>query len=331
MSATTMPVAEERFHPAPDARGKKVAVLGRMLVAPPAPMPITELQARAGLTPREAKKMDRFSMLTLAAVHPLVASLDDADRRDCGIISGNSAAGWSYTEPQLQALHAEGTTAVSPYLASAWFPAAPQGQVTIHLGLRGFAKTIATDRCAGMQAIAHAASRIAAGRARLLLAGGTEAPVTPFVRRAVEQDGGDAALLAEAAAFVLLGAAGDGDAVSIGHHASWPLPRCGVRSALEEHLVRERDDIGDLDHVVCCCDPADEGLSLVMRAIVRRTFGRTAAMHFPLRERGDSLGASSAVATHYAIELLARSCGTALVFTVGRQSAGVLSLCRDLD
>lgn len=160
----------------------------------------------SGLTARDIRKLDRFSLLAVVAARQCVvgAGLTLDQVRDCGIVTGNMTGGWTFTEPQLRSLHRSGLEEISPYLASAWFPAAPQGQISIHLKMHGYAKTIATDRCAGSQAVGFAFHRIQQGRSGLLLGGGAEAPITPFVRAAYSHSFGQAKYLGEGAAYVCI-------------------------------------------------------------------------------------------------------------------------------
>jgi Beta-ketoacyl synthase, N-terminal domain len=201
--------------------------------APPSPAaPPTladdQLAAASGLPPREVRKLDRFSLLAVAAARRALdgSGLTPEGWRGCGVLTGNMLAGWTFTEPQLAALHLGGAQTVSPYLATAWFPAAPQGQITIHLGLTGFAKTLTTDRCAGAQAVALAGERIAAGRDGLLLAGGVEAPKTPLVETALRLAGDGRTPLGEGAAYLLLGPSREGGVA---------LTTCAERPTLDRH------------------------------------------------------------------------------------------------
>jgi hypothetical protein len=163
----------------------------------------------AELGPRDLKKMDRMALLALCAARQAWrnAGCEDSDRALCGVMSGNAVAGWTFTEPQLRKLYSSGVDNVSPYLASAWFPAAPQGQISIHMNLRGYAKTVVTDRCAGTQAIGLAAEAISAARGERFLAGASEAPLTPFVEDASANSGQSRTALAEGAAYLVLGTA----------------------------------------------------------------------------------------------------------------------------
>jgi 3-oxoacyl-(acyl-carrier-protein) synthase len=65
-------------------------------------------------------------------------------------------------------------------MASAWFPAAPQGQVSIYYGIKGFSKTVVSDRASSLMALGYARKVLAKNKLNMILAGGMEAPVTPY-------------------------------------------------------------------------------------------------------------------------------------------------------
>lgn len=157
------------------------------------------------LTRRDGKKMDRFSLLGIAAAQSCFEDgrLDEKEIYGCEIFLGNMTGGWTYTEPQLRKLHSEGLLGISPYLASAWFPAAPQGQISIHLKVAGLAKTVTTDRCGGAQAIGMGLDRVRSNY-QLVLCGAVEAPVTPFVEAAYRKAYSNSAHLCEGAAMIVL-------------------------------------------------------------------------------------------------------------------------------
>jgi len=93
---------------------------------------------------------------------------------------GNAIGGWLYAETELRDLYIEGREGVSPFMASAWFPAAPQGQVSIHYGIKGYSKTIVSDRASSLMAIGYGAKNLVRDNNDFILAGGMEAPVTPY-------------------------------------------------------------------------------------------------------------------------------------------------------
>jgi 3-oxoacyl-(acyl-carrier-protein) synthase len=145
---------------------------------------IDDLEKYSTISERLLKKIDAFSHMALIASE---MSLQDAgidirneDPNLVGIFLGNALGGWLYAETELRDLYIEGREGVSPYMASAWFPAAPQGQVSIYYGIKGFSKTVVADRASSLMALGYARKVLAKNKLNLILAGGMEAPVTPY-------------------------------------------------------------------------------------------------------------------------------------------------------
>jgi len=145
---------------------------------------IDELDKYSHVSERLLKKIDAFSHMALIASE---LALQDAkidikkeDPNLIGIFLGNAIGGWLYAETELRDLYIEGREGVSPYMASAWFPAAPQGQVSIYYGIKGFSKTVVADRASSIEAIGYARKTLSKGKLNMILGGGMEAPVTPY-------------------------------------------------------------------------------------------------------------------------------------------------------
>ncbi|MDD5155330.1 MAG: beta-ketoacyl-[acyl-carrier-protein] synthase family protein [Candidatus Omnitrophica bacterium] len=145
---------------------------------------IDDLEKYSRVSERLLKKIDTFSHMALIASE---LALEDAgidikkeDPNLVGIFLGNALGGWMYAETELRDLYIEGRQGVSPYMASAWFPAAPQGQVSIYYGIKGFSKTVVADRASSLMAIGYARKTLAKNKLSMILAGGMEAPVTPY-------------------------------------------------------------------------------------------------------------------------------------------------------
>ncbi|MFA6216657.1 MAG: beta-ketoacyl-[acyl-carrier-protein] synthase family protein [Candidatus Omnitrophota bacterium] len=145
---------------------------------------IDDLEKYSHVSERLLKKIDVFSHMALIASEMALQDagidLKNEDPNLVGIFLGNALGGWLYAETELRDLYIEGREGVSPYMASAWFPAAPQGQVSIYYGIKGFSKTVVSDRASSLMALGYARTTLAKKKLNLILAGGMEAPVTPY-------------------------------------------------------------------------------------------------------------------------------------------------------
>ncbi len=145
---------------------------------------VKELEAYSHVSSRLLKKIDVFSHMALVAsqiaIEDAKIDISRENLKRAGIFMGNAIGGWLYAETELRDLYTEGREGVSPFLASAWFPAAPQGQVSIHYGIKGYSKTVVADRASSLMAIAYAAKTLNSGKDDFIIAGGMEAPVTPY-------------------------------------------------------------------------------------------------------------------------------------------------------
>jgi len=145
---------------------------------------VHELDAYSNVSSRLLKKIDLFSHMALVAselaLQDAKIDLQQENLERAGIFMGNAIGGWLYAETELRDMYIEGREGVSPFMASAWFPAAPQGQVSIHYGIKGYSKTVVADRASSLMAIAYAAKTLNRGKNDFILAGGMEAPVTPY-------------------------------------------------------------------------------------------------------------------------------------------------------
>jgi 3-oxoacyl-[acyl-carrier-protein] synthase II len=134
--------------------------------------------------PRLLKKIDFFSQLALVATELALKDahidLKNFDLKRSGIFLGNAIGGWFFAETELRDCYVEGRDGISPFMASAWFPAAPQGQISIFYGMKGYSKTVIADRAGSLIAMDYGARTLKKGKLDLVLAGGMEAPVSPY-------------------------------------------------------------------------------------------------------------------------------------------------------
>jgi len=294
------------------------------------------LQTAAGLQHREGRKLDRFSLLALAGARAAIigSHMRPNNTSQCGIYAGGMFGGWTFTEPQVRALHNDGIGAISPYLATAWFPGAPQGQISIHMQLTGFAKTVTTDRCCGAQAIGLAFERISEGLTpELMLAGAAEAPMTPFIQAALAQIPGHTVSVVEASAFLLL-SAGDVSRVQIRDHSTF----CNKLSAsyaierITKKTIEFVERLPKVPDVIMCNLPLMAGLENRVTKAIRPYVGQQGMLLFPTQVFGETLGASGALAAVAAREMLSTEYATSvLILSVGHQCGDLLLISREED
>lgn len=132
---------------------------------------------------KEARKMDRFAQFAVAAAKMAVqhAGLDmeKVDPYRVGVYVGSGIGGIMTLEDQLNKLFTRGPRRVSPFFVPMMIANMASGQVSIHLGAKG-PNSAAVSACAtGTHCIGDAFKIIQRGDADVMIAGGTEAPITP--------------------------------------------------------------------------------------------------------------------------------------------------------
>lgn len=147
-----------------------------------------------GLTKRQLKKLDRFTILGIAATRQVLQTsqfpLENEElRSQCGILLGNNTGGWGFVEPQMAPLYVSGMETLSPYVATAWFPTAVQGEVSILFGLGGHSKTYSAENISVGFAFEQALELLQEGVLSSCLVGGSEAPITQLVYNACMSSG----------------------------------------------------------------------------------------------------------------------------------------------
>jgi 3-oxoacyl-[acyl-carrier-protein] synthase II len=145
---------------------------------------IDDFDARAFLTDRRARRLDRFSQLAVVAADLAMrdAGLDPV--RDLpestGCYLGSALGGVAFAEAQHRAFLGQGVNAVSPALALSVFGGAAGSNIAIELGLRGPSVSNSNSCASGAIAVGEAFRLIRAGQAEVMLAGGAEAPLAPL-------------------------------------------------------------------------------------------------------------------------------------------------------
>jgi 3-oxoacyl-[acyl-carrier-protein] synthase II len=130
------------------------------------------------MTPKEARRTDRFAQLAIDAAHQAAAEADlpnGVDPRRIGVIVGTGVGGLTTLQAECTTWLKEGDRAVSPLFVPMMMPNAAAGQIAMRLGLHGPGFSIASACSTGAHSIGEAARMIARGEADAMVAGGTEA------------------------------------------------------------------------------------------------------------------------------------------------------------
>ncbi len=142
---------------------------------------------------RRALRLDRFVQFALVAAREAVADagLDPRtwDGARVGVVLGCADGGPGTVESQHRVLLAERAARVSPLLLPMQLPNMLAGQTAIELGATGPNLVVATACASGATAIGTARDLLALDRCDIVLAGGSEAMITPLVMAGFAQMG----------------------------------------------------------------------------------------------------------------------------------------------
>jgi 3-oxoacyl-[acyl-carrier-protein] synthase II len=151
--------------------------------------PCSEFVVEDHLSVKEARRADRFTQLALVAA---AEALDDAgwdgelpyDPARVGCIIGTGIGGIATIETNHARLAEEGQKGVSPLAVPLMMGNAGAAAVSMRHGLRGPALGVVSACAAGAHAIGTAMRAVQSGEADAMVAGGSEAALTPLARAA---------------------------------------------------------------------------------------------------------------------------------------------------
>lgn len=131
---------------------------------------------------KDARKMDRFTHFALAsammAVEDAGLVIDDSNANRVGVWIGSGIGGMETFEQQYEVFQKRGYRRVSPFFVPMMIPDMAAGQVSIFLGAKGVNSCTVTACATGTNSIGDAFKVIQRGDADVMIAGGTEAPIT---------------------------------------------------------------------------------------------------------------------------------------------------------
>ncbi len=132
-----------------------------------------------------ARRIDRFAQMGLAAAKLAVEDaglkIDERNQREVGVILGTSVGTLCYAEQQIALFYEKGVRRINPFFATSVIPSSATTQIMLNLNIKGPSKTITTACASSTWGIGEAFHNIRSGESDVVLAGGSEAPITPLV------------------------------------------------------------------------------------------------------------------------------------------------------
>lgn len=145
---------------------------------------VTDFSPEPYIEKREAKRIARFSQFAIYASKKALemANIDmekeDADK--VGVIIGSGIGALDSIEQETIKLHEKGARRVSPLFVPMSIANMAAGNVSIYTGAKGICSTVVTACASGTQSIGEAFRSLKAGINDVIIAGGTEACITPL-------------------------------------------------------------------------------------------------------------------------------------------------------
>ena len=145
---------------------------------------VSDFDATQYMPPKEVRRNDRYTHFAVAATGRAVedAGLDtskvDSDR--FGVFIGSGIGGMWTIEKQSRTLFERGPRKISPFMIPSLIANMASGVVAIELGARGPNFSIVSACATGTHCIGEALRTLRSGDADIMVAGGSEAAITPL-------------------------------------------------------------------------------------------------------------------------------------------------------
>ncbi|GAA2846870.1 beta-ketoacyl-[acyl-carrier-protein] synthase family protein [Streptosporangium fragile] len=146
--------------------------------------------AAHGLTPREVRRMDRFTQLAVACADEALADsgldLGAADPERAGVSLGSAVGATITLEEEYVVASDRGRDwavdhrHLKPFLYQALVPSSAAAELAVRFGVNGPAAVVSTGCTSGIDAIGRAYRLIQDGEADMMIAGASDAPISPI-------------------------------------------------------------------------------------------------------------------------------------------------------
>jgi 3-oxoacyl-[acyl-carrier-protein] synthase II len=145
---------------------------------------ITDFNAKDWMDSKDARRMDRFTQFSIAAA---TMAMEDAGLSSCtfnkeraGVIIGSGIGGSNTLDEGFSKLLSRGPKSISPFFVSKLLINMAASMVSIQYGLKGPISALSVACSTGSNAIGDAMRIIQRGDADIMVAGSSEACITPL-------------------------------------------------------------------------------------------------------------------------------------------------------
>jgi len=136
-----------------------------------------------GLSSKDVKRMDKFTLYAIAAAKQAIADagldLTKENRERIGVLIGSGIGSLHTIEEEHKVMLSKGPCKMSPFLIPMLIVNEAAGQVAIIFGLKGPNSCVATACASGSHAIGDAFRILERGDAEVMVCGGTESSIVP--------------------------------------------------------------------------------------------------------------------------------------------------------
>lgn len=145
---------------------------------------VTDFQPEKYMDKKEQRRLAKFSQFAIYASKEALAHAEiDMEKEDptrIGVIIGSGIGGLDVIEEEAKKLREKGPKRVSPLFVPMAIANMAAGNVSIYTGARGVCSTVVTACSAGTHSIGEAFRYLRQGVGDVMIAGGTEASITPL-------------------------------------------------------------------------------------------------------------------------------------------------------
>ncbi|HMC38510.1 MAG TPA: beta-ketoacyl-ACP synthase II [Acidimicrobiales bacterium] len=170
---------------APCGTGTEAFWNGLLGPAPSGPRRAAQFDATTVYGPKDLRRVDRFTQLAAVAADQALADAGGltalaVDPARAGVMVGTGIGGIETLEDQIHVLIDKGARRVTPFLVPMMMGNRAAADISMRYGLCGPCESIVTACAAGTHSVGAGARLVATGRCDVVLAGSSEAAMTPI-------------------------------------------------------------------------------------------------------------------------------------------------------